>query len=249
MTALPHHPGLQDAGILNTPSLRLARIAVRHAAETAGIGVVHGDAGLGKTFAVTYACGETGVPVVWAQVGPRPTLKEVTEQVLSAVLGRRVQGTRYELTSQLRSVLAEERRLVVLDEAQNLNLEAVEQIRHVHDDLSTDFALLLVGGHGCWKTIEQYPMLRSRVQRRVRFEPLTGEEVLKYMPRYHRLYEGADPALLLGVDRRFARGNLRRWAVFTEACARLIADGQIERLDEEAVDLCLVLINGVPDAA
>ena len=39
-------------------------------------------------------------------------------------------------------------------------------------------------------------MLRSRVFRRVVFTPLTGNEVVSVIGRYHRIYEGVDPALI-----------------------------------------------------
>ena len=70
-------------------------------------------------------------------------------------------------------------RLVVIDEAQWLNRDCIEYLRHLHDDPATKFALLLVGGNGCWDVLSRGPMLRSRLFRRVPLAPLRPEGVLR----------------------------------------------------------------------
>lgn len=70
-----------------------------------------------------------------------------------------------------------------IDEAQWLNRDRIDYLRHLHDDLATKFALLLVGGNGC--VLSREPMLRSRLFRRVPFAPLTPEGVPRLFSNQH----------------------------------------------------------------
>lgn len=244
-----HVPGLAGARILQTDAFRLTAMAVRHVLEINGLGLVYGDAGNGKTFAVraalTSAHSESVLPA-WIDITPEPTLKSVTRQMLSAVTGMRHDGDRYQLTDTLIDVLSEGPTVLVLDEAQRLSREAIEQVRHLHDQPGTHFAVILVGGHGCWNVISRYPMLQSRIQRIVRFSPLTDREVLEFIPSFHPVYEDVDPEVLMEIDRRFAHGRLRDWAKFTQVMVQLKHEGYVETVDVDALDLAFVLINGEP---
>ncbi|MFE9368064.1 AAA family ATPase [Streptomyces sp. NPDC006978] len=73
---------------------------------------------------------------------------------------------RFDLTTKLVGLLATPMHLVVVDEAQRLNGDCIELLRHLHDHPKTRFALLYVGGDGCWEVLSKEPMLRSRVFRR-----------------------------------------------------------------------------------
>jgi DNA transposition AAA+ family ATPase len=58
-----------------------------------------------------------------------------------------------------------------VDEAQRLTSECIEFLRYLHDHPHTRFALILVGGDGCWEVLSREPMLRSRIFRRLNFGP------------------------------------------------------------------------------
>lgn len=90
----------------------------------------------------------------------------------------------------------------------------VFQYRHLHDDPDTTFALLFVGGDGCYE-LRREPMLDSRLYAHHRFAPLTPATVVKAIPTYHPIYAGADPAVLRLVDDTCGHGNFRSWARFT----------------------------------
>jgi len=55
--------------------------------------------------------------------------------------------------------------------------ECIEFLRYLHDHPRIRFALILVGGDGCWEVLAREPMLRSRIFRRVNITSLTGEQV------------------------------------------------------------------------
>lgn len=52
---------------------------------------------------------------------------------------------RFDITNKLLDLLAHPKRLVVVDEAQRLNGDCIEMLRHLHDEPRTTFALLYVG--------------------------------------------------------------------------------------------------------
>ena len=227
-----HYLGLRGAEALATRHLLLTRQALSDVLESEAMGAIVGAAGLGKTFAIEHAIQARAEPVITLTFEARPTMRLIADRLLYALTGAPGHGTRFAMTDQLMNRLSDRRRLVVIGEAQNLNRDCFEYLRHLHDDPATRFALLFDGGDGCWEVLAREPMLRSRIYRRVAFAPLTGEDVLALIPGYHPIYHGADPELLQLIDEKATNGRLRSWAAFThtaaEACRRCGAD-QISR--------------------
>jgi hypothetical protein len=85
----------------------------------------------------------------------------------------------------------------------------------------TTFALLLVGGDGCWEVLSREPMLRSRIYRRVVFRPLNRRQVLSMVRQYHQVYRDIADELVDFIDDNFAHGNFRNWAAFTRSAQDL----------------------------
>jgi DNA transposition AAA+ family ATPase len=156
--------------------------------------------------------------------------------------------SRFTLLDLLVVELCHRPRTVVVDEAQRLTSECIELLRYLHDHPHTRFALLLVGGDGCWEVLSREPMLRSRIYRRVSMAPLSGDQVCELMGSFHPIYTGVARELLLLVDDHFAHGNLRDWASFTHTAAKLCAEQSRARLDAEVVRNAFALHGGVPDA-
>jgi DNA transposition AAA+ family ATPase len=158
---------------------------------------------------------------------------------------------RFQLSAELLELLADHRgrdgreRLVVVDEAQQLNRECIEFLRYLHDHRLTRFGLLLVGGDGAWQVLAREPMLRSRIYRRVVCAPLSSEQVCVLLPRYHPIYAAADAELLLFVDDHFAHGNLRDWAAFTATAVELCRAAGADRVDEQIARNAFALHGGV----
>ena len=242
-----HFLGLGQARTLPTPGLVATRVAVADLVEAGAIGVAHGPAGTGKTFAVGTALAQHADALVcWASFPSRPTMRSVAVGLFEALSGIAAgDRTRFRLTDQLIELLAPDPhgrpRVVVCDEAQRLTRECTELLRHLHDHPATRFTLVLVGGDGTWELLSREPMLRSRVFRRVTFAPLSPEEVCGLIGAFHPIYDGAGTDLLLVVDDNFAHGNLRDWASFTCTAAKLCAEAGRRRLDEEVARNALVL--------
>jgi DNA transposition AAA+ family ATPase len=242
-----HFLGLEGAVTVPTEAFLLTHHAVGDLHEAGALGVVHGEAGLGKTFAVDDALAHCdGTHACTVSFAGRPSMRIVALGLLQALT--RTASTdlnRFQATQQLLEELGQRRRVVVVDEAQQLNRECIEYLRHLYDHPATTFALLLVGGDDCWEVLSREPMLRSRVYRRVTFRPLTNREVLSMIGDYHPIYHGVPDELVLFVDDHFGHGNFRNWAAFTRSAQVLCAKTGRERLDEEVARNVFALRGGV----
>ncbi len=243
-----HFVNLPGATTLPTRQYQLTGQIIGDLTAESATGVVHGPAGTGKTYAVEAAlerlrdAATPGPPGLSGQVSvctlafpSKPTMRLVADELLTAVSGAASPRSRnrFQLISALIDLLSGPRRLVVIDEAQRLNSDCIELMRHLHDHPQTRFALLYVGGDGCWEVLSREPMLASRVFRRLPFTRLDRPAVPALMRRYHPVYDGADETLLLEIEDAYGKGMLRNWAVFTHAAVGLCGKAGIERITAE----------------
>ena len=178
-----HFLELTDAATLETEHYLLARRAVLDAVESCAMAVIHGSAGLGKTYAVDELVHEQGIRVLWTSFPSRPTTRAVAANLYELLAGRRTRLDRFTIITRLVEQLAHGPDAVVVDESQLLTGDCIELLRYLHDHRATRFALVLVGGNGTWAVLSREPMLASRVYRRVRFQSLRRADVLRRDPR------------------------------------------------------------------
>jgi DNA transposition AAA+ family ATPase len=241
-----HFLDLADAATVETAELALTRRAITDIARHRALGVVHGAAGLGKTFAVERALThlDQGWAPIWLSFPVRPTMRLIAIELLHAISGQHAQGDRFRLTRVLKSELALTPRIVICDEAQNLNRECIEFLRHLAEDPRRQGATLLVGGDGCWDVLSRDAMLRSRVLRRVCFTPLSTAEIVSAIRGYHPVYHGVDEELIRFVDLHCGHGNFRNWASFTLTAVDLCAEAGRPRVDEQIARNAFALLGG-----
>ncbi|MFJ2863981.1 AAA family ATPase [Kitasatospora sp. NPDC087314] len=244
---------LAGAATLPTGHFQLTGRVITDLVANAAVGVVHGPAGTGKTYAVEAALEDLEQrpaserpSVVLLNFPSRPSMRLIANQLLQELTGAETPASqnRFDLMTKLIGLLASPMRLVVVDEAQRLTGDCIELLRHLHDDRRTRFALLYVGGDGCWEVLSREPMLRSRVFRRLRFEPLPQAQVPELMRRYHPIYEGVGDDLLYEVDNAYGHGTMRDWAVFTHTAAGLCEDTGRAVPDEAVVANAYALLGG-----
>jgi hypothetical protein len=243
-----HFVNLPGAVTLPTRQYQLTGQIIDDLIAESATGVVHGPAGTGKTYAVEAALEQLRdaaapgpanfsgeISVCTLAFPSKPTMRLVADELLTALTGavppRR--RNRFQLTAALTDLLSGPRRLVVIDEAQRLNGDCIELLRHLHDHPHTRFALLYVGGDGCWEVLSREPMLASRVFRRLPFTRLDRPAIPALMRRYHPVYAGADDSLLLEIEDAYGKGMLRNWAVFTHAAVGLCGKAGTGRITAE----------------
>jgi type II secretory pathway predicted ATPase ExeA len=243
-----HFVNLPGAATLPTRQYQLTGQIIDDLITELATGVVHGPAGTGKTYAVEAALerlrepAAPGGPDAAGQVSvctlafpAKPTMRLVADELLTALTGAAPARSRnrFQLIAALTDLLSGPRRLVVIDEAQRLNGDCIELIRHLHDHPHTRFALLYVGGDGCWEVLSREPMLASRVFRRLPFARLDRPAVPALMRRYHPVYESVSDTLLLEIEDAYGKGMLRNWAVFTHAAVGMCGTAGTGRITAE----------------
>ena len=240
-----HFLELSDAATIPTLDFQLTQRSVRDLVGHEAMGAVTGPAGLGKTLSVEYATDRLeDVQVVWVQFPRKVSMKDGVAGLLDEITGIPHEDTLRRLGRQLRDILRAERRLIVVDEAQHLNSDTIEYIRYLWDDPHTRFAVLFVGGNGCWDVLSREPMLRSRIWRHVEFKPLPQRTVLSFVPKYHAIYAGVSAKSILLINDRFAHGNFRMWAQFTLDAAALCGEFNRATVDEEIIRNVFALHGG-----
>lgn len=236
-----HFLDLPHAACVRTHAFRIANWAVADITAIGAMGIIHGPAGLGKTFAVRTGTQDVAVPVSWFDFPGRTSTKQLVRSLVSEITGVAHDGPRDILERALIDELERRPRLLIIDEAQRLYDEAIEYLRHLYDNPRTQIALLLVGGNDCWKRVSKYPMVTSRLYRRIAFNPLTNDEVLEHIPHFHPLYKTAPAQTLLRINDDFAHGTWRNWTAFTRTLLTLLDKCPGQPLDGELIDAALQL--------
>lgn len=225
-TALPwggHVKAVQAVrGLRDVRSSTLEEIATRMVLTSRknSIMAIYGPSGVGKSFATGRAaemCAadpERPAEIAWVEFTAgtqgRPLLVDLFPQITGTAPPAR--ATARQLESHMAKALTDRHRVVVLDEAHMVRPAAMKVLRGLHDHPDTDFALVLVGLDDLIRSLP--PEMETRVQTRVKVERIADDEIVAVLSAYHELFDTADPALLVMLNRTRARGEFRWWAYF-----------------------------------
>lgn len=127
-------------GFVETKTTRRIAEVMRDAHEAGEIAVIYGQAGLGKTQAVKNYCEKHGAILI--EANPSFTALVLMKK-LAASVKLPISGTLNDLFEETAYRLGGSERLIVVDEAENLPLRALEIIRRLHDE--TGCGLVLSG--------------------------------------------------------------------------------------------------------
>lgn len=167
---------------LDTPTAKKIVNVLTYAQLAGDIAVIYGGAGLGKTCTLkVYAKQNPNVWVVTmspAHGGVASTLEEIAESLgLRGIPGRAARLQR-ELIRKLNGTSG----LLIIDEAQHLNVNSLEVIRSLHD--ATGVGLALVGNESVYARLTggsrsaTFAQLFSRLGKRLRLNKPTKEDVV-----------------------------------------------------------------------
>ena len=244
-----HLTGTDGAQVVRTPTLTLMQNAAHVALTLKEIAVGFGPPGTGKTLAAHTVTSElieglasTGGPqrLVRVQVPRSRSPKSLYVEWLRALTGQLIRGTEYELKYELLDLLGDGRTVTLIDEAQHLGAEGLEQVREIYDRIDGNIPLIVIGSSTVEDVLRASPQLRSRVARPVRFEPIAPVDPPAVLAQYHPLFDGADPTVIGRLDAKFARRNFRRWARVLQAGLRgAPALGHSGPIDSKMADVVL----------
>ena len=194
-----------------------------------------GSPGTGKTTAITEFCGRCGVPSIYISAAVMPQRKEIYEEILLGSVGAfSPKATARELRRECEAVLSSCPWVVVVDECHNLRNMWHQQLRGLHD--AARFCLLLVGTADAADNLKRDGQLWSRVKLRMWFDTLEGAELVNVLHKMHPVLANTNPNLLMEVDRRDCRGNLRDWGAILDLALPLLPNTRTpDRLGERVV--------------
>lgn len=213
-----HDPELRDADVQAVVMDCTERVRVRllEAIDSHAPLVVWGPYGSGKTFAAARAC-EHALDLVDADVRylrlpktsqGRGLYRAILEQLLTQPVSSGLTET--QLMYDLNDVLTERERILVIDETHRMSRGSQEALQNLVDLPGTLATFVLLGDETMPRAL--LPELWSRAGARVEFHRLADDEAVGVLAEMHPLFAASDPDLLRRLNRRFARGELRRWA-------------------------------------
>lgn len=137
--------------------------------------------------------------------------------------------------------------LVIIDEADRLNVNSLEQLRHLYDE--GNFGLILIGMPGIEKRFARYPQLYSRVGFCHHFHLLGKDEMLFIFPKLWQSFGLTyNPNHFPDVEAmnnliRFTNGNFRNVDRLFSQIKRIIKINRLDCITKEVVETarkCLV---------
>lgn len=152
-----------------TPTARMILDVFEYAQSTADVGVVVGAAGLGKTMAASHYARTR--PSVW-HLTVDPSLRRAYGMLSYIADALGVTETRTDRISRAISArLIGSEGLLIIDEAQHLTTDGMDQLRSLHD--RAQIGLVIMGNQGVWTRLDgggrkaQFAQLFSRVGMRL----------------------------------------------------------------------------------
>jgi len=204
-------------GFVSTKTTRRISEVMRDAHEAGDTVVIYGQAGLGKTQAVKNYC-EKNPAAIMIEANPSFTALVLMRKLAAAAKVSTV-GSLNDLFESVSDRLRDSGRLIVVDEAENLPLRAIEIIRRLHDDTGCGLVLSgmprlvanLRGKHG------ELVQLYSRVSVALNLGDSMPDEELEEIAR--AAMPEADDATIAELVKQ-SNGNTRRMSKLMRGAVR-----------------------------
>ena len=182
---------------VQTPTAQAIEGALNYARSRPSIAVVYGGAGVGKTTAIWRYARDSKDVWIFEASKSRASMLEALRAVYELMTGYKCEEKRSSTIS--RMILerlqwwCRDRGLLVVDEAQHLTIDAIEEFRALHD--SAGIGLVLAGNESVYAQLTgrtrraEFAQLFSRVGKRLRLDKPTAEDVLAILQAWR--VEGA----------------------------------------------------------
>ena len=188
-----------------------ALTVLNYAHKNRDMGMIHGDAGVGKTYSIEhYAAKHHNVIVITAGID-LSTPKAVVEEILSRLTKDFTYGSLSSMSRQVIQLLKGSDKLLVIDEANHLNYRAREVIRKIHDQ--AQIGVVYCGSHDLYAQLHGkkdiiYAQLLSRigVRRGLDRKTISMEDISLVFEQYVKL---DDSCLNLLYQCAASEGGLR----------------------------------------
>ncbi len=148
------------------------------------MGVITGLPGMGKTIAAQDYLdslaphAHTALPIaIKVTVMPRSTPRALAKTIMDSLQEKSRGNNIYEIADEAAAaIVRNDLKLIIVDEADRLNEDSFEVLRHIFD--KTGCPIVLVGLPSILRVVDRHEKFSSRVGLRMQFKPLQLEEVL-----------------------------------------------------------------------
>ncbi|GAA1732955.1 MULTISPECIES: ATP-binding protein [Streptomyces] len=212
-----HYQRLAGAHTVGTKAARETEQLIKEAIEHHSIICIHGQVGLGKTFAVHRALRKFAPHnTVRLRFDASATKTEVYHAFWRALaLPGKPLDNLAACKGDIRQALASQPHVLLIDEVQNINTSLMESARILWDEETNPLTVILVGSGNTRQRVLRHAPLHSRLYQAQQFRPLSLAEVFNNIPPYHAVWNDADQDLLAFTDDAGAHGYFRNWAKIT----------------------------------
>jgi Cdc6-like AAA superfamily ATPase len=231
--AYRHWPGTETASAVPTPSFESGFDAAGEAISEAGLLALLGSPGLGKTFLIKSVAEKLSVPLTYLEC---PPLGRSRLQIIELLRALSSPCNASEDAATLLHVLADacsSSRVIALDEVDRWGREGVELIRYLWSQ-STNRTAFIFAGSRVDRLVAANPALDSRLEHRVKFEPLSLEEARVALRAYHPLFAVNDERVLERIH-RLTHGEFRLIAQLLRRCL-VESEGESVAVSDELLD-------------
>ena len=139
-----------------------------------GMGLVYGEPGLGKTYAITWWAAQNDAILIRSAnlMSARWLLEEMVEE-----LGEIPYNKFSDIFNQVVTQLIKTPRTIIVDETDYLTIDsrAVETLRDIHD--KTNIPIVLVGMVTVNKRLQRHKHLYDRLLEIIKFEPFSKQDI------------------------------------------------------------------------
>lgn len=184
---------------------------------TNGIAAMEGVPGTGKTTTARYVAQTASRPCAIATMPHRPAPLDLLRHTYKAVTGLPpgTRDTRFEMQNNLLQILSDWQGVLIVDELQNTQANAMQELVWLYEETQHSFGLIIVGST-VLTAVQRYPQLASRIMGKVIFKPIRGMELIETVRQLDPRLAATDDAALIHHDDACAKGLMRTWAKTVE---------------------------------
>lgn len=264
-------PGKSLKEFVQTKEYRRFKEFADSVVEYRYVGICHGEAGVGKSLAASFYAkwndkinDENAVSkiseenkelmkrckavLVTAPVTNTP--KIINQEIMRCVWGFGRGYTKSTGETEIRKIIDSEKYcpLVIVDEADRLNINSLEEVRSLYD--SYQFGLIFIGMPGIEKRFSRYPQLYSRLGFSHEFRKLSEDEMKFLFPKMLKSFEiPFDFDLFSDVEAlntiiKITGGNFRLIDRLFSQIRRILKINKLKVISKEVVESarkCLVI--------
>jgi DNA transposition AAA+ family ATPase len=230
---------------MGTDAVRETEQLIKKAIEHRSMACIHGQVGLGKTFAVHRALRQHAPHnTIRLRFDDTATKSEVFHTLWRALaLPGDPPDNLATCRLDIQKALAAQPYVLLIDEVQNISASLMESTRILWDNEGIPLTVILVGSGNTRQRVVRHAPLHSRIYHYQQFKPLTLAEVFNTIPLYHAVWKDVGDDLLAFTDDNGAHGYFRNWANITFHVQDAIKDNPGLKMSNELIGWVLGRLN------